>query len=281
MPGYQLNEQDVSTLSSLGESFTAHRLNNINVDDSPESDTLADYRLPIVALTANAVQGEDENCYAHGMDDFLVKPVSIKQIVLTLEKWLPSLHDISNKETIAPQAQATSSSQDANDFSALFQGIDESFESSEHPTNGEIATTASTSENNANIIDFKALNELFGDADVAMSLLEEFETSFVEDWEAINQLWEEQKFKSLKTTAHRVKGAAKMVACDAFATPLAGIESLGSELALQTLEVSSAQSQMIFYLQEVEAVSMQFQQELNQIRHILSRDLQSKAYSYE
>jgi chemotaxis protein histidine kinase CheA len=94
-------------------------------------------------------------------------------------------------------------------------------------------------------------------------------------------LWEEQRFKSLKTTAHRVKGAAKMVACDALATPLADVESLASELALQALEVSSSESKMSVYLQEVEAVSKQFQQELNQIRHTLSREPQSKVYSYE
>jgi vacuolar-type H+-ATPase subunit I/STV1 len=72
-----------------------------------------------------------------------------------------------------------------------------------------------------------------------------------------------------------------MVACDALATPLADVESLASELALQALEVSSSESKMSVYLQEVEAVSKQFQQELNQIRHTLSREPQSKVYSYE
>lgn len=281
MPGSELNEQDVSTLRSVGESFTAHRLNNINVDDSHQLNTLADYRLPIVALTANAVQGEDENCYAHGMDDFLVKPVSIKQMILTLEKWLPSLNDISSEVSKESSEQTASLSQDANDFSALFQDIEDGFETSKPPIGGEIAVADDTDDNTSSVIDFKALNELFGDADVAMSLLEEFETSFIDDWRTITQLWEEQRFKSLKTTAHRVKGAAKMVACDALATPLADIESLASELALQALEVSSAETQMLLYLQEVEAVATQFQQALNQIRHTLSREPQSKAYSYE
>jgi HPt (histidine-containing phosphotransfer) domain-containing protein len=215
------------------------------------------------------------------MDDFLVKPVSIKQMILTLEKWLPSLNDISNEESKEHPEQTASSSQDADDFSALFQGIEDGFESSEPPIDEEIAGADNIDDNTSRVIDFKALNELFGDADVAMSLLEEFETSFIDDWRAITQLWEEQRFKYLKTTAHRVKGAAKMVACDALATPLADIESLASELALQALEISSAETQMLLYLQEVEAVSTQFQQELNQIRHTLSREPQSKAYSYE
>ncbi|MEF1228563.1 ATP-binding protein, partial [Vibrio fortis] len=124
MPGLELNELDVSTLCSLGESFTAHRVNCTGADDSHQLNTLADYRLPIVALTANAVQGEDENCYAHGMDDFLVKPVSIKQMILTLEKWLPSLNDISNEGSKEHPEQTASSSQDADDFSALFQDIE-------------------------------------------------------------------------------------------------------------------------------------------------------------
>jgi HPt (histidine-containing phosphotransfer) domain-containing protein len=46
-------------------------------------------RTPIVAVTANAIKGEEERCLASGMDAFLVKPVSIKRLRATLERWLP------------------------------------------------------------------------------------------------------------------------------------------------------------------------------------------------
>jgi signal transduction histidine kinase/FixJ family two-component response regulator/HPt (histidine-containing phosphotransfer) domain-containing protein len=44
---------------------------------------------PIIAVTANAMKGEEERCLAAGMDAYLVKPVSIERLRGTLERWLP------------------------------------------------------------------------------------------------------------------------------------------------------------------------------------------------
>jgi len=46
-------------------------------------------RTPIVAVTANAMKGEEERCLASGMDAYLVKPVSIERLRAILERWLP------------------------------------------------------------------------------------------------------------------------------------------------------------------------------------------------
>ena len=46
-------------------------------------------RLPILALTANAIAGEAERCIAAGMDDFLTKPMGLELLSLALAKWLP------------------------------------------------------------------------------------------------------------------------------------------------------------------------------------------------
>ncbi len=46
-------------------------------------------RLPIVALTADALPGTEQRCLSSGMDGYLTKPIDSKALTAALEKWLP------------------------------------------------------------------------------------------------------------------------------------------------------------------------------------------------
>ena len=48
-------------------------------------------RLPIVAVTADALEGDRERCLAGGMEDYLAKPFGQSDLAATLRRWLPQI----------------------------------------------------------------------------------------------------------------------------------------------------------------------------------------------
>ena len=52
-----------------------------------QSETAA-YRIPIVAVTANALEGEREKCIAAGMDDYLPKPINREALEAMIQRWV-------------------------------------------------------------------------------------------------------------------------------------------------------------------------------------------------
>ena len=54
-------------------------------------------RIPVIAMTAAAVEGERERCLASGMDDFLTKPVDASALRAVLHRWM---HDDGEHEPL-------------------------------------------------------------------------------------------------------------------------------------------------------------------------------------
>ena len=53
---------------------------------------------PVVALTAQALEGDRDTCLKAGMDDYMTKPIQVKALKETLARWSPKGRDPNGNE---------------------------------------------------------------------------------------------------------------------------------------------------------------------------------------
>lgn len=61
-------------------------------------------RTGLVAVTADALKGEDARCFAAGMDGFLPKPISLDQLARTVARWIPEITGTASSREVAAGA---------------------------------------------------------------------------------------------------------------------------------------------------------------------------------
>ena len=142
---------------------------------APDSKVL-NRKVPIVAMTANAMKGDREACLEAGMDDYLSKPVKKGDLSMVLEKWL----------------KPEGTEQNAGDTSA---------EASAEKTGGLQGAT---------LLFDKAelLDNLDGDVDTAQSILEAALTEIQKDVKMLREYYEKEDIQEIRFKAHTIKGMA-------------------------------------------------------------------------
>jgi two-component system, sensor histidine kinase and response regulator len=169
-------------------------------------------RIPIVALTANALVGDAETCRASGMDDHLAKPYSRKQLSAVMARWLPE-HLVENAEDIALSGPAPlgAAAELRNTQSGSLDGVAESATPAQ-PSQAKSAAPVSAQWR----LDQKVLNNIRAlDEEGSPSILDEIIGIYLE--EAPDQLVQmhtalaSRNALDLGNTAHAFKSASQNV----------------------------------------------------------------------
>ena len=148
------------------------------------------HRIPIVALTANALQGDRENCLACGMDEYLSKPVSASQLRVMLSNWLA---------TVDQQQEQTPTDQSPHAVDKI-----------------EAATTAMSDVGSTSaepVLDQSVFNEVLVMASQAPGgfydrLVSKYTEGSAEDISRITAAIENQDADTVSASAHRLKSSS-------------------------------------------------------------------------
>ena len=81
-----------------------------------------DAQVPIIAMTAHALREDELRCLDAGMDGYIAKPVTFRQLAEMVEKWLPKSAR-SEKELGAKDGELSSSPSDCLDWNGLLARV--------------------------------------------------------------------------------------------------------------------------------------------------------------
>ncbi len=153
-------------------------------------------RIPIIAITADALKGVDVACLAAGMDDYLTKPIKLKRLQAMLERWMPLPRGTEQDHGSAPET-----------------------------------ATEELSASDAGVVDIDALSNILGADDPALlaSFYRDFLTSGAELVEAIVSGYGQKNITEMGTQAHKLKSAARTVGANALADTSFFLEQAGKQ----------------------------------------------------
>jgi HPt (histidine-containing phosphotransfer) domain-containing protein len=157
-----------------------------------------DQRLPVVAITANALQGEAERCLASGMDDYLAKPLEMAKLKSMLGKWLPVEH---------------------ND---IIRDLDEVSEEEAGDSPGTVDIPDDV------VVDIKALTDIFGDdMDTVKEILADFIQPSRDIIGEIDAGFEAHSADAVGKAGHKLKSSSRAIGANALADLCFGLEQAG------------------------------------------------------
>lgn len=173
-------------------------------------------KVPIVALTANAVKGVESMFLSSGMDDFLAKPVQISELTRVLRKWLSKdkIIELGQEEKPAEPVQERPAAEPAGEKS--LEGISDAAFA---PKQGMVYFPG---------LEFLDQEEGLGYCGnmepVYESVLKTYAEAYAATMEKIIAYDQQKDFKNLAIQVHGVKGASKNIGADEVSEMAKGLE---------------------------------------------------------
>ncbi|MBT7087289.1 MAG: response regulator, partial [Desulfobacterales bacterium] len=83
-----LMDVQMPEMDGLEASMAIRHWENKRNESSDKNGNKQEYNVPIIAVTANALEGDKEKCLNAGMNDYLTKPIKREAVFEVIEKWI-------------------------------------------------------------------------------------------------------------------------------------------------------------------------------------------------
>lgn len=166
----------------------------------------AERGIPIIAMTAHAMQGDRDRCLAAGMDDYISKPLRTEELVAVIEQW--TLASAEAHQEARPDAATPVASNEPIDAAALAGLLDAQEE---------------------------------GEPDFLAELIDQFLREAPRQLDAVRDAVARGEAQALAREAHRLKGGCSIFGAHTMAALCGNLEARGRADSVQGADALLAQ----------------------------------------